>query len=124
VRRKSNLSPSRTELHNNYSNRANLNAFLMQLGQPSAPEQQPMNIPSMDKFVFLTRQGCVNTVTMRESFDDALKAVGLPLQYQFIDADTLAPSDPRAGYGTPTVLYDGRDLFDMPEPPVPHPPPT
>jgi len=90
----------------------------------SAPGQQPMNTPSMDKFVFLTRQGCVNTVTMRESFDDALKAVGLPLQYQFIDADTLAPSDPRAGYGTPTVLYDGRDLFDIPEPPVPHPPPT
>ena len=88
------------------------------------PEQQPMNTSSMDKFVFLTRQGCVNTVTMRERFDDALKAVGLPLQYQFIDADTLAPSDRRAGYGTPTVLYDGRDLFDMPEPPAPHPPPT
>ena len=89
-----------------------------------APEQQLIGEPSMDKFVFLTRQGCVNTVIMRENFDDALKSVGLPYQYQFIDADTLAPADPRAGYGTPTVLYDGRDLFDMPEPPVPHPPPT
>ena len=83
-----------------------------------------MNEPSMDKFVFLTRPGCVNTVTMRENFDAALNRLALPLQYQFIDADTLAPSDPRGGYGTPTVLYDGRDLFDMPEPPVPHPPPT
>ena len=89
-----------------------------------APEQQPTGKPSMDKFVFLTRQGCVNTVTMRENFDEALKSIELSQQYQFIDADTLAPSDPRAGYGTPTVLYDGRDLFDMPEPPVPHPPPT
>ena len=41
-----------------------------------------------------------------------------------MDADTLKPSDPRGGYGTPTVLYDGRDLFDMPEPSVPHPAPT
>ena len=89
-----------------------------------APEQQPVDKPSMEKFVFLTRQGCVNTVTMRQNFDDALKSLGLSLPYQLIDADTLAPSDPRGGYGTPTILYDGRDLFDMPEPPVPHPPPT
>ena len=75
-------------------------------------------------FVFLTRQGCVNTVTMRANFDQALKVVGLSTQYQFIDADTLRPSDPRGGYGTPTVLFDSGDLFDMPEPPVPHPPPT
>lgn len=87
-------------------------------------QQQPADKPSMDKFVFLTRQGCVNTVTMRDNFDDALKSLGLSLPYQLIDADTLAPSDPRGGYGTPTILYDGRDLFDMPEPPVPHPPPT
>ena len=88
------------------------------------PDQQPMNTSPMKNFVFLTREGCVNTVTMRERFDEALKAAALPLQYQFIDADTLAPSDPRGGYGTPTILYDGRDLFDMPEPPVPHPPAT
>lgn len=78
----------------------------------------------MDKFVFLTRQGCVNTVTMRANFDEALNALGWSRDYQFIDADTLAPSDPRGGYGTPTILHDGRDLFDMAEPPVPHPPPT
>ena len=93
-------------------------------GCSQAPEQQPIDKPSMEQFVFLTRQGCVNAVTMRENFDGALKSLGLSSQYQFIDADTLAPSDPRAGYGTPTVLYAGRDLFDMPEPPVPHPPPT
>ena len=78
----------------------------------------------MGELVFLTRQGCVNTVTMRNNLDDALKALGLPTEYQFIDADTLAPSDRRGGYGTPTVLYEGRDLFGMSEPPIPHPPPT
>lgn len=89
-----------------------------------APEERAMDTPSMNKFVFLTRQGCVNTVTMRENFDAALKTLALSSDYQFIDADTLAPTDPRGGYGTPTILLEGRDLFDMPEPPVPHPPVT
>jgi hypothetical protein len=89
-----------------------------------APQPKPTDKPSMDKFVFLTREGCVNTTTMRENFDTALKAIGWSNEYQFVDADTLAPTDPRGGYGTPTILYKGRDLFDMPEPPVPHPPPT
>jgi hypothetical protein len=80
--------------------------------------------PQMDRLVFLTRAGCVQTKIMRVRFDAALKALGLQPDYQFIDADTLAESDPRGGYGTPTVLYDGRDLFDMPEPSVPHPPAT
>ena len=88
------------------------------------PQQEPSDKPSMKNLVFLTRQGCVNTVTMRENLDEALKALALPNDYQFIDADTLQPSDGRGGYGTPTVLYEGRDLFEMPEPPVPHPPPT
>ena len=79
---------------------------------------------STAKLTFLTRQGCVNTVTMRTNLDDALRALSLPLDYQFIDADTLAETDHRGGYGTPTVLYDGRDLFDMPQPSVPHPPAT
>lgn len=93
-------------------------------GCSRAPQGRPAEKPSVEKLVFLTREGCVNTATMRANFDVALKALGLSSEYQFIDADTLAPSDPRGGYGTPTVLYDSRDLFDMPEPPVPHPPPT
>ena len=78
----------------------------------------------MKDLVFLTREGCVNTVTMRANLDVALKTLGLPNDYQFIDADTLASSDPRGGYGTPTVLQRGQDLFGMEEPPTPHPPAT
>ncbi|MBY0493910.1 MAG: hypothetical protein K2Y23_06815 [Cyanobacteria bacterium] len=89
-----------------------------------ARQPQPIERASVEPLVFLTREGCVNTVTMRANFDAALKALGWSNPYQFIDADMLAPSDPRGGYGTPTVLLNGRDLFDMPEPPVPHPPPT
>jgi hypothetical protein len=79
---------------------------------------------SMHDLVFLTRDGCVNTTTMRARLDEALASLGLPTDYQFIDADTLPPTDARAGYGTPTVLYTRSDLFGLPEPPVPHPPPT
>lgn len=88
------------------------------------PAQNSEKSPSMQDLVFLTRNGCMNTVTMRANLDEALKVSALPGDYQFIDADTLAASDPRGGYGTPTVLYRGRDIFGMEEPAVPHPPPT
>ena len=74
----------------------------------------------MHDLVFLTRDGCVNTTTMRARLDAALSSLGLPTDYQFIDADALPTTDARAGYGTPTVLYRGRDLFGLAEPPVPH----
>lgn len=89
-----------------------------------APARDPHASRSMKDLVFLTREGCANTATMRANLDDALKALALPNDYQFIDAGTLNESDPRGGYGTPTVLYLNRDLFGMPEPPVPHPTPT
>ena len=89
-----------------------------------APQQPSVEKASMNSLVFLTRDGCVNTVTMRANLDEALKALDLPNDYQFIDADALAVSDSRSGYGTPSVLYKDRDLFGMTEPAVPHPAPT
>jgi hypothetical protein len=38
-----------------------------------------------------------------------------------VDLGTLPDTDARGGYGTPTVLHKNRDLFGMPEPPIPHP---
>lgn len=94
------------------------------VGCSMTPPQESKGPRSMKSLVFLTRDGCVNTAIMRTNLDDALKAVGLPNDYQFIDADTLEAADPRGGYGTPTVLFEGSDLFGMPVPPVPHPAPT
>jgi hypothetical protein len=73
--------------------------------------------------VFLTRDGCVNTATMRARLDEALDRIGAAKDYAVIDADTLSDSDARRGYGTPTVLYNKGDLFGMPEstPPLPSP---
>jgi hypothetical protein len=84
---------------------------------------QEQRTPS-GSLVFLTREGCVNTSTMRTRLDEALARLGVPKTYAVIDADTLADCDVRRGYGTPTVLYDNRDLFGIPEPTPPIPSPT
>ena len=66
--------------------------------------------------VFLTRDGCINTPDMVNNLDDALKALGWPNDYQYINLGTLRSTDSRTGYPTPTVLYKGRDLFGLPAP--------
>jgi hypothetical protein len=74
--------------------------------------------------VLLTRDGCANTATMRTRLDAALDLIGASMDYSVIDADTLADGDVRRGYGTPTILYDSRDVFSVAEPTPPLPSPT
>ena len=74
---------------------------------------------SVNKITFLTRPGCVNSGTMRGRLDVWLSRLGLATDYQVIDLTTLPASDPRRGYPTPTVLYDGHDLFGLPESAIP-----
>jgi hypothetical protein len=69
-----------------------------------------------DVLVFLTRDECAQTDKMREHLDAALRTLKRPTRYPVVDADTLPQNDARRGYGTPTVLVRGRDLFDMPDP--------
>jgi hypothetical protein len=73
--------------------------------------------------VFITRDGCVNTPDMQLNLDDALRGLGLALDYEVIDLGKLPKADARTGYPTPTILYRNRDLFDMPAhvPPYPEP---
>ena len=83
----------------------------------------PLSEASTKRLVFLTRGGCVNTTVMRRNLDEALKALGLAARYEVVDQDTLAESDVRRGYPTPTVLYADLDIFGMsvPKPPLPAP---
>src|SRR5215467_2528344 len=74
--------------------------------------------------VFITRDGCVNTPDMLLNLDDALRGLGLALDYEVIDLGKLPKTDARTGYPTPTVLYRNRDLFDMPAPVPPYPEPS
>lgn len=83
----------------------------------------PSAEPSAKGLVFLTRGGCVNTTVMRGNLDEALKALGLTAGYEVVNQDTLAETDVRRGYPTPTLLYADRDVFGMsvPKPPLPDP---
>jgi hypothetical protein len=93
--------------------------------KPAKLQQTQSVVSASEKhLVFLTREGCVNTRAMRANLDEALRALGQTINYEVIDLGALPESDPRAGYPTPTVLYENRDLFGMPEPPGPHPPGT
>ena len=64
------------------------------------------------------------TPDMLLNLDDALRGLGLALDYEVVNLGKLAASDPRTGYPTPTVLYRNRDLFDMPAPVPPYPEPS
>lgn len=90
--------------------------FLVGIGCSTAPAMKPLE--------FLTREGCVQTTTMRGRLDEAIKAIGQPMPYAVVDLDTLPATDTRKGYPTPTILRGGKDLFDMPAPTPPYPEPT
>ena len=79
---------------------------------------------SFPQIWLLTRDGCPDSARLRSNLDAALAALHAPADYQVLDVETLPASDPRGGYPTPTVLYQNRDVFDIPEPPLPHPPAT
>ena len=75
---------------------------------------------TMKDLTFLTRDGCVNTPDMVNNLDDALTALKLPRDYQFIDIGKLSKNDPRTGYPTPTILWKGKDIFGMSAPKPPY----
>ena len=91
---------------------------------PATSKHAPPTGPQASQLVFLTREGCAATARMRTNVDEALKSLATTAQYQVVDLDTLAPSDVRHGYPTPTLLYGNRDVFGLPEPQPPLPDPT
>jgi hypothetical protein len=50
--------------------------------------------------------------------------MGSTLKYEVLDLDTLPDTDARRGYPTPTLLYESRDVFGLPEPQPSLPEPT
>jgi hypothetical protein len=79
---------------------------------------------SINDFVILTRDGCVNTPVLRANLEQALHTLQMPDQYAVIDQGTLPLSDPRRGYATPTLLRNNRDIFGMAQPTPPFAAPT
>ena len=75
---------------------------------------QPTGAPV--RVEFLTREGCPASADMRAHLDAALQMSGDPRRVLVVDVDALPIDDDRTGYGTPTILIDGEDLFGVPRP--------
>src|ERR1700730_18238375 len=75
-------------------------AFILALALTDA-SKAPTSIKDL---TFLTRDGCVNTPDMVNNLDDALKALGWPKDYQYINIGKLPANDVRTGYPTPTLF--------------------
>jgi len=76
--------------------------------------------PTVNDLTFLTRDGCVNTPDMVNNLDDALAALKLTIDYQFVNIGKLPKDDPRTGYPTPTLLWKGKDIFGLSAPKLPY----
>ena len=63
--------------------------------------------------------GCPNTPAMRDHLRAALASIGKGWTFKDTNQEKLPASDLRRGWPTPTVLVNGRDLFDMPAPTAP-----
>ena len=76
-----------------------------------------MDINTTQSIEFLYFDGCPNTPQLREYLEAALEQTDG--SFAAIDLMKLDETDIRRGYGSPTILVNGHDLFDMPEPSTP-----
>jgi len=61
-------------------------------------------------------EGCPTTVVMRERVREAVGRLGDGVVFVEVDLESLAMDDVRRGYGSPTVLVNGRDLMGTARP--------
>jgi hypothetical protein len=68
---------------------------------------------------FLSFEGCPHAPVLRQRLDEALQALGMTVTPVLMDLLSLCEaSDLRSGFGSPTILVNGRDLFGMDCPPL------
>ena len=61
---------------------------------------------------FLSFEGCPHAPILRQRLDEALQELGLTLTPFPLDLEQLLQAkDCRSGFGSPTILVDGVDLF-------------
>ncbi len=70
--------------------------------------------PSTQSIEFLYFEGCPNTPALGDRLAEAGRS------FNPIDMTTLPGDDIRRGYGSPTILINGHDLFGAPVPNSPN----
>ena len=71
---------------------------------------------------FLTRSGCANTPVLRARLQAVMQECGWA--FREVDLGILPDTDQRRGYGTPTILVGGTDLFGARTPKPPYAAPS
>lgn len=74
-------------------------------GTERAPRIQLLGIPD-----------CPNTAAIRKNLETALRSMSRETKFEYLNLEVLADSDPRRGWGAPTILINGRDLMGLPPP--------
>jgi hypothetical protein len=82
----------------------------------SGNEDKKMGNKFFKEIEFLGRSDCSHSPAMEKNLLSALENTGLEVKYKYIDLASLPTNDYRRGYGTPTVLINGDDLFGMARP--------
>lgn len=80
------------------------------LGSPSAAMNSKLKIE------VLGFTDCRNAPATMTNVNKAVAAMGLSASVAYVDQEKLPEGDSRRGWPSPTVLVDGRDLFDLPAP--------
>jgi len=73
---------------------------------------QPMKTSTQIQFLYF--DGCPNASILEASLAEALTRSGADHPYQRIDLSSGSTDEPIMGFGSPTILVDGKDLFDSP----------
>lgn len=68
------------------------------------------------KIQLLWFPGCPHADVARQELRAALAECGLPLSFEDIDLTSPAAPDALRGWGSPTILVEGRDVVGMPGP--------
>ena len=80
------------------------------------PSGSTMPAPNIE---LLGTPGCPHTGSMRANLRAALTSIDRAWKFKDTNQETLPAADVRRGYGAPTILVDGRDLFGLPVPTAP-----
>ena len=70
----------------------------------------------LPEIVFLTREGCPGSPAVLKNLKAALAEIGVTKAPVSVELGDLAKEDYRTGYGTPTILVGGLDLFGRSKP--------
>ncbi|MFT5425062.1 MAG: hypothetical protein ACI89L_002869 [Phycisphaerales bacterium] len=68
------------------------------------------------RLTVLCFEECPNASPMIRAAQDAVAMLGPEWELELVDLTTLADTDTRRGFGSPTILHQGRDLFGFDQP--------